>query len=196
MTTTVLATPKEWFAVYTQPNQEKKVVKHCAARSVPFFLPIYRRPNRWKNGLRVVIETPLFPSYVFVQIDRTERIRVMELPGVHSIISSGREPIPLPSREIEALRHGMALQQVEPHAYLNAGDRALVCKGPFAGMSGIVLQKKNGLRLVLSLELIQKSVCIEIDAQDLEPTKSGSYLPLAEIDSRLSTPAHESFRTI
>jgi transcription antitermination factor NusG len=168
---------QEWFALYTWSCQEKKVGEHLAARNIEYFLPLYRKVSRWKNGLRVPIDRPLFPGYVFVKIDRKERVRVLELPGAHSIVGAGREPIALPTEEIDALQRGIDLFNAEPHPYLNVGDRAVVRTGPLAGMTGIVLRKKNAFRLVLNLELIMKSVSVEIAEQDLEgiETSSGLY---------------------
>lgn len=125
------------------------------------------------------IDRPLFPGYVFVKVQQNERVRVLELPGVHSIVGAGREPVPLPNQEIEALRHGIHLLNAEPHAYVNVGDRAKIQNGPLKGMTGIVLRKQNGCRLVLSLELIMRSVSVEVDEHDLEPLEPSSFTLLS-----------------
>jgi transcription antitermination factor NusG len=161
--------PREWFAVYTWSCQERRVARHLSARDIEFFLPLYRRISRWRNGLRVSIERPLFPSYLFVKIERKERFRVLELPGAHSIVGTAREPAPLPSAEIEVLRDRIHLLNVEPHSYLNVGDRVVVRSGPLNGLSGIVVRKRNSCRLVVSLDLIRKSISVEVGEQDLEP---------------------------
>ncbi len=159
---------REWFAVYTHSCQEKRVSKHLSTRELEHFLPLSRRLRRWKNGCTVLIEQPLFPSYLFIKIERSERVRVLELPGVHSIVGTGRDPIPLPTAEIEILRRSIDLLNAEPCPFLNVGEKAIVKNGPLQGMTGIVVRKKSGLRLVLSLDLIMKSVSVEIDALDLE----------------------------
>src|ERR1700733_11539888 len=87
---------EQWYAAYTLSCQEKRVGQHLYARHIEFFLPVHKTVSRWKNGLRVLIERPLFPGYVFVKIDCRERIRVLELPGVHSIVRAGRQPIAVP----------------------------------------------------------------------------------------------------
>src|SRR5579863_7954340 len=109
---------EQWFAAYSFSCQEKRVAKHLSARRIEFFLPVHRKINLWKNGLRMLIERPLFPGYVFVKIDCKERVRVLELPGAHSIVGAGRQPTALPYEEIEALRRGMRLLKAEPHPYL------------------------------------------------------------------------------
>jgi transcription antitermination factor NusG len=178
---------RAWFAAYTGSCQEKRVAHQFSARNIEFFLPVYRNVSRWKNGLKVVIERPLFPSYVFVKVARNERVGVLQVPGVVSIVGAGREPVSLPTHEIETLRHGVNLCHVEPHSYLNVGSRARVCRGPLEGLSGIVLRTKNSCRLVLSLELIRKSVAVEVNKEDLEPDEcllSASLLGLDTLRAR------------
>ncbi len=168
----------EWFALYTCSCQEKRVGEHLSVRNIEFFLPLYRKVSLWRNGLRVQTERPLFPGYVFVKIERREKVRVLELPGAHSIVSTGHEPIPLPTEEIEALRQGAHFLNAEPHPYLDVGNRARVRRGPLEGMTGFVVRKKNGCRIVLSLELIMRSVSVEVNEHDIEALgHSSSDLP-------------------
>jgi transcription antitermination factor NusG len=157
-----------WYAAYTHSRQEKRVAQHFSTRNIEFFLPVHRTISHWKNGLRVPIERPLFAGYVFVKTSREDKVRILEVPGVHSIVGAGREPTPLPFEEIEALRRGVSLLNVEPHPFLQAGERALIRKGPLEGMIGIVIRQKNIVRVILSIDLIMKSVSVEVDANDLE----------------------------
>jgi transcription antitermination factor NusG len=165
---------RQWFAVYTSSCQEKRVGLHLSARSIDHFLPLTRSGRRWKNGLKVVLEQPLFPGYIFVRIERREQIRVLELPGVLSIVRTGRELTPLPTEEIEALREGIRLLSAKPHPFLTTGEKARIARGPLQGMTGVVIRQKSGLRLILSLDLIMKSISLEIDASDLEPAEAPS----------------------
>jgi transcription antitermination factor NusG len=166
-----------WYAAYTHSCQEKRVAQHFSTRSIEFFLPVHRTVSHWKNGLRVPIERPLFAGYVFVKANREDRVRILEVPGVHSIVGAGREPTPLPYEEIEVLRRGVSLLKIEPHPFLNAGERVLIRRGPLEGMTGIVIRQKNNVRVILSIDLIMKSISVEIDANDLEvvPQDSPTY---------------------
>jgi transcription antitermination factor NusG len=143
--------------------------------SIEHFLPVTKSRRRWKNGCTVLVEEPLFPGYLFVRIDRSARTQVLAVPGVHSIVGTGKDPIALPHFEIETLRRNIDLLEIEPHPYLSVGERATILRGPLAGMTGIVVRKKNGLRFVLSLDLIMKSVAVEIDAADLRPCAETSW---------------------
>jgi transcription antitermination factor NusG len=96
------------------------------------------------------------------------------MPGVLSIVGSAREPWPLPDFEIEALRSGLLERNVEPHPYLVVGERVRIKTGVMAGVEGILVRKKNDFRVVLSLNTIMQSVAVEVDADDVEPTKGNS----------------------
>ena len=160
-----------WFAVYTTPRHEKSVARQFEVRQIEAFLPLYRSVRRWKNGCRVNVDYPLFPNYVFASLERHEYTRVLQTPGVLSLVGSGREPAPLASSEIESLRSGLPLREFEPHPYLVAGDRVRIHSGPLAGMVGVLVRKKNNLRVVLTLNLIMQSVAVEIGTDEIEPVR-------------------------
>jgi len=160
-----------WFAVYTTPRHEKSVARHLEVRQIEWFLPLYRSLHRWKNGCRVRVDQPLFPNYVFVSLGRRDYIRVLQVPGVLSLVGSGREPSALPTSEIEALRSGLPLVECEPHPYLVAGDRVRIRSGSLAGMLGVLVRKKNNFRVVLTLDLIMQSVAVEIGIDEIDPVK-------------------------
>jgi transcription antitermination factor NusG len=160
--------PPQWFALYTNSCQEKRVAEHCHVRDIESFLPVYRSIRRWRNGCTVNLERPLFTGYVFVRVNQTHRVRVLELPGVVSIVGAARQPTPLPDADIETLRNGVHLLNAEPHRFLNVGERVKIRNGPLEGMTGIMVRKKNSLRVVLTLDLIMKSISVEVDGQDLE----------------------------
>ncbi len=82
---------------------------------------------------------------------------------------SGYEPTPLADFEIESLRSGLHLRKFEPHPYLVVGERVRIKAGPLEGMEGVLLRKKNNLRVVLTVASIKQSVAVEVDAGDVEP---------------------------
>jgi transcription antitermination factor NusG len=158
-----------WYAASTRANHEKNVAEHLAARSVEHFLPLYESVRRWKDR-RVRLQMPLFPGYVFVRISLRDRLRVLQIPSVASLVSFNGIPAALSETEIETLKASLELGiQVVPHPYLNVGRRVRVAAGPLEGLEGIVIRKKNALRFVISLDLIQRSVVVELDQADLGP---------------------------
>ncbi len=157
-----------WFAAYTNSHHEKRVVEHFTERRVETFLPLYSALRRWKNRCTMNLELPLFPNYVFVRIDPRERVRVLEVPGVVSLVGFGQKPAPLPDFEIEALRSGLGLRKVEPYPYLVIGERVRIKAGAMMGMEGVLVLKKSNFRVVLALDVIMQCVAVEVDAEDLE----------------------------
>lgn len=160
-----------WYAVYTWAHHEKRVAEQMGQRQIRGFLPLYRSIHRWKDR-RKEIEMALFPSYVFVHLALKDRLRVLEIPGVVNIVSSGGKPTPLADREIESFQRGVdGGVRMEPHPYLQVGRRVRVRTGPMAGLEGILVRRKEGFRLVVSIEILMRAVAVEIDEADVEPCR-------------------------
>ena len=163
------AAERNWYAVFTLPQNEKSVVKHLDIRNIESFLPAYETVRVWKNRQRMKITLPLFPTYLFVHIHHRERIKVLQSPGVLQIVGNNREPIPLPDSEVEFLRSGLYGRNIEPYRDLVVGEKVSIKSGVMQGIQGMLVRKNNSLRFVLTLELINQSAAIEVDAHDLEP---------------------------
>jgi transcription antitermination factor NusG len=177
MAATLPDAPREsnWFAVYTASRHEKRVAQHLTQREIEYYLPLYRSARKWSDGSKVTLELPLFPGYLFVHIKRSDRVRVLNVPGALAVVGgSGREPVPLPEGTIDALRAGLQLRAAEPYPLLTVGQRARIRSGALAGMEGVVVRKKNGFRVVLTLEHIMQSIAVEVAADDLEPMPAGA----------------------
>lgn len=158
-----------WFAVYTSSRHEKRVAKQFWEHGFDNFLPLVEKAHHWSKRAKVHLHLPLFPNYIFVHITPRQRTAVLAVPGVLAIVGSGHIPSPLPDSEIEILRTWVEQGRVEAHPYLSTGERVRIQAGPMAGMEGVLVRRKNELRLVLSLHLIQRSVALEIDACDVAP---------------------------
>jgi transcription termination/antitermination protein NusG len=160
---------ERWYAAYTSSRQEKQVARQLEERRIRCFLPLYRSWRRWADR-RKQVDLALFPSYIFVKIELQNRLRVLELPGVVRFVSFNGQPAPLPEHDIETLRGGLENGIcAEPHPYLTVGRRVLVVRGPLAGTQGILLRKKEKFRFVLSLDVLMRSVAVELDASDVKP---------------------------
>jgi transcription antitermination factor NusG len=135
---------------------------------VESFLPLYSSVRRWKDR-KVRLQMPLFPGYVFVHLALNERVRVLQVPGVAKLVSFGGLPTALPDEQVEGLRGGLDGQlRAEPHPYLTAGRRVTVKTGPLAGTEGILLRRRGNFRVVISIELIQRAVAVDVDVTDVE----------------------------
>jgi transcription antitermination factor NusG len=158
----------KWYAVYTCVRHEKRVAEQMEQRQLRSFLPLYRALHRWKDR-RKEVEMALFPGYVFVQMDLQHRLRVIEIPSVVHLVCFQGKPTPLPRVEIEGLRRGaLGRVRMEPHPYLQAGRRVRMRSGPVAGLEGILLRRKEGARLVVSIEMLMRAVAVEVDEADVE----------------------------
>jgi len=156
-----------WYAVFTMPRHEKRVAACCTERGIESFLPLYRVRNRWKNRCTATVELPLFPNYSFVRIDARARVQVLSLSSVRYIVSSGHEPSPIPDGYVSFLRAGLRAHRIEPHPNLEVGDRVRIKTGPMAGIEGILDRHKSGLRIVLKLEMIGRSIAVEVGADEV-----------------------------
>ncbi len=161
------ASVRHWYAAHVCSRHEKRVAQQLENSSLECFLPLYRSTHRWKDR-RAIVSLPLFPGYVFARIQPADRLRVLTTPGVVRLVSFQGRPAPIPDEEIETLRNCFCRQAtMEPHPYLAVGRRARIKSGPFAGMEGILLRRKGTFRLVLSVNLIARSVAVEVDALDV-----------------------------
>jgi transcription antitermination factor NusG len=158
-----------WYAAYSLSNHEKRVELRLAAKGVEVFLPLSKVVKRWKNRTTATVELPLFAGYVFVRILAQERAKVLDTAGVLSLVGVAGKPTPLPDSEIEAVRSRFHLRPFEPYPYLKVGERARIRSGPLAGFEGIVVRKDDRLRIVLSIDLIMRSVAVHVEAHELEP---------------------------
>jgi transcription termination/antitermination protein NusG len=158
----------QWYAVYTRSRHEKCVHEQCQRRSIESFLPLYETVRRWKDR-RVRVPLPLFPSYVFVRIDLIHRLDVLQIPGVASLVGFGGQPAVLNEEEIDALQKGLSHGVCAiPHPNLTKGRRVRMKAGPLAGLEGILVRRKGNLRVVLSIDLLQRSIAVDTDIADLD----------------------------
>ena len=157
-----------WYAAYTSANHEKRVAQQLGVRSVEQFVPLYESVRRWKDR-KVRLQLPLFPGYVFVRLALRDRLQVLGVPGVARLVGFNGLPSALREEEIEAIKRSLACGlRAEPHPYLTVGRRVRIVRGPLMGLEGLIVRRKKGIRFIISLELIQRSVAVEIEAADLE----------------------------
>lgn len=165
-----------WYAAYTLANHERGVAEQLVRKGVENFLPLYESIRQWKDR-RVRLQLPLFPGYVFVRIALCEKLAVLRLAGVARLVGFGERPAPLSDEEMEGLRRGTGHQlKMEPHPYVSMckNQRVRILRGPLAGMEGTLLRNKGNLRLVLSIDLIMRSIVVDVDSADIHPIEAKS----------------------
>ena len=159
----------EWWAIYTRHQHEKAVAKNFSSLGLEVFLPLYSVLRQWKDRKKHLL-LPLFPCYVFLHGGLDRRVKVLSTPGVYSFVGVAGHPAAIQETEIEAIRKAVTSGlRAEPFPFLQCGDRVRVKAGPLIGIEGILIRKKSSFRLILSAELLRKSIAVEVDAFSVEP---------------------------
>ncbi len=178
-----------WYALSTRHQHEKASADLLAKKGFETFLPLYSTTHRWKDRNKV-LSLPLYPCYVFLRGGFDRRLQILTTPGVLGVVGFGGRPGIIPDAEVEAIRQVVSSRlRAEPCPFLKCGDWVRVKNGPLEGIEGILLRKKNVCRLVLSVELLQQSVAVEVDACMVEPARK--HNPLSAI-YRPTPPAYAS----
>lgn len=163
--------PTYWYAVQTRARHEKKVAKQLQEKGATTFLPLVTQTHRWSDR-RKVIELPLFPCYAFARLTPSVEMRLpaLQTPGVLSIVGAHGVGAPIPDKEIEDLQTLLA-QNVSSSLspFIKVGQRVRIRGGCLDGVEGILVAEKSDRRLVVSIELIQRSVSVLIDGYEVEP---------------------------
>ena len=180
-----------WYAVLTRSRQEKIAASMLDYLAVVNFLPLITLERRWSDR-RQMVSLPLFPGYIFVRIVRSSDVllRVLKVPGVVDFVRNRNGPMAIPEKEIEsvhaALSHGAGCSA---HPFLKAGDRVRVVRGALTGVEGTLVRSGAQSKLVISVEMIQRSVAVNVDSSEVEfvsrasvrePHSMASLLSVAE----------------
>jgi transcription antitermination factor NusG len=163
-----LATP-EWFAIRTRPRHEKAVVRQLESSRVDVFLPMCTEVRNWSDR-RKEINFPLFPGYVFVQIPNLShtRLLIFQARGVIGFVGPNNKATPIPAQQIETIRSLLQAQvDIRPHPYLNVGQRIRIRNGALQGLEGVLVRVASDHSLVVSVDLIHKSVAIRLEGYDV-----------------------------
>lgn len=158
---------RRWLAAQVRVGTELVVAAAVRARGYEEFLPMYVRGFRRTCGNRIN-QTALFPGYLFVRFDLSNPHSLVAVPGLKRLVGTRHHPTPVSDDEVEALRVATSSgRQCAPWGLATAGQRVEIKIGALAGVRGIVVRVKNKYRLVISVELIRKSVLVELDSQDV-----------------------------
>ena len=165
---------QRWYAIYVRARHEKSVAAQFSLKSVEHFLPTYQEVHKWKNGCRMQVDLPLLPGYVFAKIFLSQRLCILECPGVIRFVGFNQELTPVENCEIESLRLGLQKHLARPYPYLTAGTNIRVRRGPFEGRMGILVRDEGGIRVVNSLDLLKRAIAVELDLADVDVVPSMS----------------------
>jgi transcription antitermination factor NusG len=160
----------KWYAIHTVARHEKRIAQQFQESGVRAFLPLMKQVRQWSDR-RATIEVPLFSCYAFVRMIQTaeERLKVLRTPGVLRFVGSERVGTPIPNEEIENLQ--TAIREKIPftvHPFIRVGKRVRIRGGSLDGMEGILVGQSGTESLVVSVELLQRSVSIQVRGYDVE----------------------------
>jgi len=159
-----------WFAVWTRSRQEKSAASMLTALGIPHFLPLKPEIHQWSDRKQTVT-VPLFSGYLFVRMDlvRDSRLRVLNTSGIVGLVGNQSGPVPIPDQQIDDIRAILeARVECAVVPLLNEGDRVRVFRGALAGVEGRLVQSNSSSRVSISIEMIHKSLLVNVSSHDVE----------------------------
>jgi transcription antitermination factor NusG len=158
-----------WYAVQVRAGGEPQVNAVLENKGYEVFCPTYLETRKYSDRLKSV-NVALFSGYTFCRLEISKRLPVLVTEGVNGIVSFGGVPQPIPEEEIEKIRSAIKSgARAKPWPYLTAGRRIRIQCGSMAGLEGILVKIKGSDHVVLSITMLQRSVCVEIDRSWIQP---------------------------
>lgn len=160
-----------WYALHTRSRHERVVEHRLREQGMETFLPTIRETHRWSDRKKVV-EVPLFSCYVFVRcaLSANDRTRVHRVESVLGFVGTRGTGVPIPDDQIESVRAVLAeTVPCRAHPFLKVGQRVRVCGGAMDGVEGVFLSENGDRSLVISVDVIQRSLAVRIDGYDVKP---------------------------
>jgi transcription antitermination factor NusG len=158
-----------WHALSVKHQHEKAIEAALNQKGFEAFSPAYRSRRQWSDRTKE-IELPLFAGYVFCKFAYQAKARVLQTPAIARVVEFGSKPAIVPDAEITAVRAVAASRlPMRPWPHLKPGDRVRVERGPLRGVEGILLREKDPVELIVTVELLQRSVAVQVDAMSVVP---------------------------
>lgn len=160
-----------WYAIYTQCRHEARVESALQQNGLEVFLPRVTTLSR-RRDRKLLLKLPLFPGYIFVRTSLTASgyHNIIKVPGVVRLLGNG-SPMPVPEETIDCVKAiTNSDQPFYPWPYLKTGSLVRVLEGPLAGVIGVIKGHKDKMRrLIVSVEMFNRSVAVELDGEAVEP---------------------------
>ncbi|HEV8038951.1 MAG TPA: transcription termination/antitermination NusG family protein [Bryobacteraceae bacterium] len=173
----IITDHSRWYALHTMSNCEARVANYLRAFDVEAFLPDYPTRRQWNDRVKT-IRCPLFPGYLFGRWQKKLSHEALGAPGLAHIVAVAGVPVPIPEDEIDSVRRlvdsGLTVCGC---AMLKAGQRVRMRSGPLKGLEGRLERVKNHFRLVVSVELLSRSIATEVDAEAIEVLSQNRFFP-------------------
>jgi transcription antitermination factor NusG len=158
-----------WFALKVRSRAEKTVADTLSGRGLEVFCPTYLESRQYSDRVKS-LHSPLFPGYLFCKLAWTNRLPALSTPNVEYIVGFGTQPTPVNPAEVDAIqavvRSGALCQ---PHPFLRLGQRVRMRAGPLTDLEGILVGSRGRHRLIVSVDLLQRSIATEVDSAHVRP---------------------------
>jgi transcription antitermination factor NusG len=159
-----------WYAIRTHSRHEKIAARELDLQGIPVFLPLMTSVRQWSDR-RTKVELPLFPGYAFVRVAYLsgDRLRVLRATGVVGFVGPNAAAASIPEEQIDSIKTVLTGRvPVQEYPFLQLGQRIRVRSGSLSGVEGILVSVKGSRTLVISVEPIQRSLCIGLDDYEVE----------------------------
>jgi transcription antitermination factor NusG len=166
-------TCKKWYVFYTYPKFERKVHEYLQQENYESFLPLHWVTRQWSDRKKRM-EVPLFPNYIFVNIERHKIFEVLQTPKLISCVNFNRIPAFLKQKEVDSINQIVKTEYpFEVCCNLKIGDSIEITQGALTGMEGVLVEERGSRRFAVRIESLQQSVMVNVPSD---------YLELAELD--------------
>jgi transcription antitermination factor NusG len=153
-----------WFAIRVRSNCERNVFQALHQKGYDLFFPTYTATRQWSDRIKQ-LTVPLFRGYIFCRLNHQHPLPVLTTPGVVQLVGNGRTPIEVTEDEISSVKAVLNSNlPYMPYPSLACGTRVVVDYGPLMGVQGVLVESRTTNRLVVSIEILQRAVAVEIDA--------------------------------
>lgn len=160
-----------WYAICSRSRHERMVATALTNGGVTTFLPLVSEMHSWSDR-RKPVDVPLFPGYIFVQIPNSAdaKLQVLKTSGVARFVGNGKRAIPVRDKEISDVRAVLEHKiSYSPYPFLQLGQRVRIRGGSLDGVEGILVRRDSASKLVISIQLIQRSLAVTVCNFDVEP---------------------------
>ena len=157
-----------WYPVYCKPNKEKKLAEMAGKNSISWYLPTFLH-HRMTRGHRIETQIPMFPGYLFLQLNRQQNWQVKTSGLALRILPVTEKTEPNLIKDLNVIRGFELLSRTQPvkvRADLVPGKPFTIAHGQFKGTEGVIVKRKNRTEFIVHLDFLNYSLAT-VPAMDI-----------------------------
>ena len=161
-----------WFALLTRSNFELVVYKSIAKKKIEVFLPRIKKKSKRKDR-NLMIETPLFPGYIFVKstFDSGDQLNILKTIGAVRLLGNQAGPVPVPQAQVESLKILTSANMdliTGANIRIKKGEPVMILEGPMAGIKGEFAKYKGKGRVIIKIDVLGQYAGVEVPEENVE----------------------------